>query len=74
MTATHGWIGLLFGITAWEVFALRTNPDRLLSRGMDAARAVHPVADITAHVVVIATAGHLLRRLGPLDPFALVSR
>ncbi|MGB3602732.1 MAG: hypothetical protein WBA38_04170 [Gordonia sp. (in: high G+C Gram-positive bacteria)] len=75
MTAAHGWIGLIAAITAWEVFALRTNPDLLLSRGADRARAVHPAANIAVHAAVIATAGHLLRAWPDrIDPFALVSR
>ena len=75
MSAERAWLTLIAVITIWEVHALRTNPDRLLSRGVDRLRARHHSTNLAAHVVVLATAAHLLRLLPThLDPYARVSR
>lgn len=72
MTAGKAWLTLITAITTWEIYALRTNPDRLLSRGMDAARASHPATNAACTVAVIITAAHLLRCIpSAVDPFRL---
>jgi len=74
MRAQHGWAALIAGIAAWEITALRRNPDALLSRGMDAARARHPALNAACTLTVLITAGHLLRWLpASVDPFSLAS-
>ena len=74
MRGEHAWAALIGAVTAWEVFALRTDPDRLLSRAVDRTRDRHPIVNAAVSVVIVATAGHLLRALGPYDPYSLVSR
>ena len=75
MSAERAWLTLIAVITIWEVHALRTNPDRLLSRGVDRIRARHRGLNLATHAVVLATAAHLLRLLpAHLDPYTRVSR
>lgn len=73
MRGEHAWIALIAAVTAWEAYALTHRPDDLLSRAVDRVRASHPAANLIASTAIITTAGHLLRALGPLDPFRVCS-
>lgn len=74
MNATTGWATLIGGIAAYEYTCIRTgNPDALLSRGLDRARARHPMLNIACQGAVVATAAHLLRVVPPkYDIFAVL--
>ena len=62
----------LAAVTAWEIAALRHDPDALISRAVDRIRGRHPVIDITVRAAIIATAGHLCRLVPrELDVFTL---
>lgn len=64
-------IGSVIGYEAW---CIRTgHDDDLLSRVVDRLRARHLILDIAAHAVILTTALHLLRRLGPIDPYSRCS-
>lgn len=68
------WITLVGGVIAYETWALRNNPDLLLSRCMDRMRATHPAANIAAHLIIGTTALHLVRRIpAALDPYSRCS-
>lgn len=70
--STAVWLAGITGVTAYEVWALRHNPDQLLSRALDRARATHPVANAAILAAIAATAGHLTRIVPPeLDIFTL---
>ncbi|AKJ72164.1 hypothetical protein GMA1_67 [Gordonia phage GMA1] len=72
----RAWWCLIGGVAAWEIYALRTDPERLLSRALDRGRSTHPVANVACRAAVIATALHLCRaypkRYARYDPFALL--
>lgn len=75
MTAGRAWTLLIATVTAWELYALRRDPDLLLSRGMDRARAAHPITNTACRTAIIATALHLARLIPPhLDIYRAVSR
>jgi hypothetical protein len=74
MRAQHGWAALITGVTAWEGAALRRDPDALLSRGIDRARARHPALNAACTLAVLVTALHLIRWLpASVDPFRIAS-
>ncbi|MGO3325334.1 DUF7427 family protein [Gordonia sp. (in: high G+C Gram-positive bacteria)] len=74
MNATRAWTILVAGIGIYEYACIHTgHPEHLLSRGLDRARATHPVANIAVLATIAATAGHLARITPPrLDVFALL--
>ena len=51
----------LTAITAWEIAALRHDPDALISRAVDRIRGRHPIIDVTVRAAIVATALHLGR-------------
>lgn len=66
------WAALCCLITGYEVWALRTDPTRLLSRSLDRIRATHPAANAAVSATILVTAAHLLRWLpSAVDPFRL---
>lgn len=72
MTGKHAWIVLVASIAAWEIHALRNNPDDLLSRALDDMRATHPVANAAILGAIAATSLHLARAIPPrMDIFTL---
>lgn len=73
MTAGKAWLTLVTAITAWEIYALRTDADLLLSRGLDRGRATHPVANVAILAAIAATSLHLARAIpARMDVFALL--
>lgn len=72
MTGSHAWCLLIASIAAYEVYAIRTDPDQLLSRSLDRARATHPVANVAILAAIAATSAHLARIVPPrMDVFTL---
>ena len=73
MNGSRAWWVLVGGIAAYEIHALHTDPDQLLSRALDRARASHPVANIAVLATIAATSAHLARIVPPrIDVFALL--
>ena len=71
------WVTLVGGVIAYETWALRNNPDLLLSRCMDRLRARHTAYNVAAHLIIGTTALHLVRgypkRYAHLDPYSRCS-
>ncbi|WP_336818977.1 DUF7427 family protein [Gordonia sp. MMO-8] len=73
MSGGRAWWCLIGGVAAWEIYALRTDPERLLSRALDRGRATHPVANVAVLAAIAATSLHLARVVpSRFDVFALL--
>lgn len=71
MTAPRAWAVLLSAVMVYEI---TTTDDELLSRGVDRARALHPVVNAGVCTAIAVTALHLTRCLPhTLDPFELLA-
>lgn len=69
----RAWWYLVGSIAAYETWALRTDPEQLLSRALDRARATHPVANVAVLAAIAATSAHLARIVpARMDVFALL--
>lgn len=71
MRAEHAWAALLGTVAAYEL--LVPDGEQLLTHGADRLRLRHPAASAAVHVVVLATAIHLLGYRGRYDAYRALS-